>query len=749
MSQSDLSLRTTKVLSPNRASTLSTTSSRSQQDNVKKIAITADGKLPLLRGIDQNRPLAAIIQDIASEWDLANAADYALQFTEPNRQVYITERNRIELQNGNVLSLTWSPEKSARDLYANLTGPNAELRLESLKRLQKLATDSTFAHEFINMQGHMLIIKYVIDGKSQGDPMAYQLKSFMALMEHGVVDWDIIVPDFTKRIVDCIISPKSGISPLQSALEILENVVLHCSDITKHPVIEQHMTPEKIQTHLQRKVDVRKPEKISSPSNEVQKNAIALLNALFIKAGPEKRKKLADSVQSRTFRNVLMTSVFGGKLGSEMAHQLYKLQTLLLNMYEEKMLTAADPNSQNVTSIIETLRKPVLDIEADSNQLGNRKSNVYKKLGFEDSSHPAQDFVRHTPPGILALDNVHYFAQNQSENYIKVVLENSCREDKHDCPFIRSSIMLTRVLCDILKIGEPPSDDGKTYYPMFFNDDKPFEKLFCICIQLLNKTWREMRASEEDFPKVLGVVKEQITRALQVQPRSFEVLKTRLQTLTYQDILKLWAEDRQKKEDWESQAKPIIELRQHITPDMLNLIKQQRINFLMEGTNFQKFNYKGKIRDKYWFWRLAPNSKSFLYADCSENSEVALDDLTNKLTISEMKSVLVGKDCQHAKKAKGAINLYFAIQPQPSSSENPENFCFVAKDETELDMWVDGLNVLLGNEMDSSQKNKDLELLLNMETKIHLLDIEGITIPSEPPQIPPEPNNFDFVYTNF
>ncbi|XP_052059919.1 engulfment and cell motility protein 1-like isoform X2 [Mytilus californianus] len=733
MSQPDL--RATRVLSPNRASTLSTTSSRSQQDNVKKIAITADGKLPLLRGIDQNRPLAAIIQDIASEWTLENAADYALQFTEPNRQVYITERNRAELQNGNVLLLTWSPEKSAKDLYKSLTEGRAEEKLESLKRLQKLATDSTFAHEFINKQGHMLIMKYVIEGKNPGDPMAYQLKSFMALMEHGVVEWDIIEQDFTKRIVDCIISPKSGISPLQSALEILENVVLHCSDLTKHPVIEQHMTPERIQTHLQ--------------SNDVQKNAIALLNALFIKAGPEKRKKLADSVQSRAFRNVLMSSVFGGKLGSEMAHQLYKLQTLLLNMYEEKMMTPADPNSQSVTGIIETLRKPVLDIEADSNQLGNRKSNVYKKLGFEDSSHPAQDFVRHTPPGILALDNVYYFAQNQSENYIKVVLENSCREDKHDCPFIRSSIMLTRVLCNILKIGEPPSDDGKTYYPMFFNDDKPFEKLFCICIQLLNKTWREMRASEEDFPKVLSVVKEQITRALQVQPRSFEVLKTRLQTLTYQDILKLWAEDRQKKEDWESQAKPIIELRQHITPDMLNLIKQQRINFLMEGTNFQKFNYKGKIRDKYWFWRLAPNSKSFLYADCSENCDVALDDLTNKLTISEMKSILVGKDCQHAKKAKGAINLYFAIQPQPSSSENPENFCFVAKDETELDMWTDGLNVLLGNEMDSSQKNKDLELLLNMETKIHLLDIEGITIPSETPQIPPEPNNFDFVYTNF
>jgi hypothetical protein len=27
--------------------------------------------------------------------------------------------------------------------------------------------------------------------------------------------------------------------------------------------------------------------------------------------------------------------------------------------------------------------------------------------------------------------------------------------------------------------------------------------------------------------------------------------------------------------------------------------------------------------------------------------------------------------------------------------------------------------------------------------------IEGITIPKEPPPIPPEPDNFDFIYTKF
>lgn len=729
-----MSAPTDKIPLHNRVSNISNTSK--SQDNVKKIAITLDGKLPLLRGIDQNRPLAAIIQDIASEWDLPNASDYALQYTEPNPQVYVTERNRSELQNGNVLVLTWSPEKTAKDLYQSLKDGKQEERIDSLKKLVKLATDSTFAHEFINKQGHMLIIQYVIDGKNPGEPMAFQLKSFMALMEHGVVDWDILDQDFTKRIVDCIISPKTGISCLQPALEILENIVLHSSDLNKHPVIEQHMTPDRVQTHLQ--------------STEVQKNAIALLNALFIKAEPEKKKKIAENVQGRSFRNVLMSSVFGGKLGSEMAHQLYKLQTLLLNMYEEKMNTAADPNSQAVLKTIENLRTPLLDIDTESNQPGNRKSNVYKKLGFENFSNPAQDFVTHTPPGILALDNVHYFAQNQGENYIKVVLENSCREDKHDCPFIRSSIMLTKVLCDILKIGEPPSDDGKEYYPMFFNDDKVFEKLFCICIQLLNKTWREMRASEEDFPKVLSVVKEQITRALVVQPRSLEVFKNRLQQLTYQDILKLWEQDRQTKEEWESQAKPIMELRQHITPDMLNLIKQQRLNFLMEGSKFPKYNFKGRVRDKYWYWRLAPNQKSFLFADCAENDEPVLDDLTNKLPINEIKGLITGKDCPHMPKKKASNNhLYFAITPQPTSGENTESYCFLAKDDVEFDMWTDGINVLLGNAMESGQKNKDLDLLLNMETKIHLLDIEGITIPTDTLPIPTEPDNFNFVYANF
>ena len=120
-----------------------------------------------------------------------------------------------------------------------------------------------------------------------------------------------------------------------------------------------------------------------------------------------------------------------------------------------------------------------------------------------------------------------YFARNHPDSYTKLVLENSCRADEHECPFGRASVELVRILCELLKIGEAPSEQGASFQPLFFTHDSPFEECFCICIVLLNKTWKEMRATSEDFGKVASVVREQIVRALDVSPASLEQLKVR------------------------------------------------------------------------------------------------------------------------------------------------------------------------------------------------------------------------------
>lgn len=145
-------------------------------------------------------------------------------------------------------------------------------------------------------------------------------------------------------------------------------------------------------------------------------------------------------------------------------------------------------------------------------------------MGFKYDINPALDFTE-TPPGMLALDCMIYFARNHVDaytkvrikkkklkkndnsktivlRYLQVVLENSCRADEHECPFGRSSVELVRLLCNVLRIGELPSEQTTTYHQIFFSHDNPFYELYCVCIVLLNKTWKEMRATTEDFVKV-------------------------------------------------------------------------------------------------------------------------------------------------------------------------------------------------------------------------------------------------------
>lgn len=55
-----------------------------------------------------------------------------------------------------------------------------------------------------------------------------------------------------------------------------------------------------------------------------------------------------------------------------------------------------------------------------------------------------------------------------------------------------------------LYCGPVASEGCNDYHPMFFIHDRAWEEFFCVCIQLLNKTWKEMRATAEDFNKVRG-----------------------------------------------------------------------------------------------------------------------------------------------------------------------------------------------------------------------------------------------------
>ncbi|GAB6023764.1 Engulfment and cell motility [Chamberlinius hualienensis] len=698
----------------------------------------------------QNEPLTVIIEELCRHWEVANPQNYGLKFLDnstltgvgrvredlTNTLLYVNEKNRNDVKNGTVLCLTFSASKLSQDILEVIRKcENSEQAVGSLSRLSKLAADTTFAQEFISQSGLPLLISSIDCGKFQNDSMAYALNSFIMLVEHGNVFWDILEPTFICKIATFINSNVVDAKILKASLAIVECIVVNCVD--KYILVEQNIPLASLIKHLQA-TDVN-----------IQKNSIALINALFAKAEPAKRKSMANTLSSRSIRNIILSNIGSKSGGAEMAHQLYVLQKQLLNQLEELMMTPLDSQNVDWMNKIRELRKIAFDYDETTPQNAKKQSSFagdYKKLGFQNHLDPAKDFGS-TPPGVLALNNMVYFAKYHPEHYTKVVLENSSRSDEHECPFAKTSIQLTKLLCEILEIGEPPTEQGQAFYAMFFNLDYPFEEFFCVCINLLNKTWKEMRATAADFVKVFSVVKEQITRALLSDALSLESFKAKLNMLPYSEITSIWQQERNNREEWVSQAKPIVDLREHITPEILSLIRQQRLNYLVEGSLFTKYSAKGqRLKDKFWYCRLSPNHKILHFGDCNENSSgPSIEQLPNKVSIVEMKSLLNGKECPHMKDSKtkkSTAHLAFSI----GLDSEVGSLDFVAPTEQIRDYWIDGISALLGYQMPSEEAKNDLETLLSMDIKLRLLDTEGVKIPKDPPPIPDDPPNYDFYY---
>ncbi|XP_034978456.1 engulfment and cell motility protein 2 isoform X3 [Zootoca vivipara] len=688
--------------------------------DIVKVAVEWPGANAQLLEIDQKRPLASIIKEVCDGWSLPNAEYYTLRYAD-GAQLYITEQTRCDIKNGTILQLAVSPSRAARQLMDRTQSHSMEARLEAMKELAKLSADVTFATEFINMDGISVLTRLVESGTKllshYSEMLAFTLTAFLELMDHGIISWDMVSISFVKQIAGYVSRPTVDVSILQRSLAILESMVLNSQSL--YQKIAEEITVGQLIAHLQ------------VSNQEIQTYAIALINALFLKAPEDKRQEkllnpldlpcteMANAFAQKHLRSIILAHVIRGNrpIKTEMAHQLYVLQVLTFNLLEERMMTKMDPSDQAQRDIIFELRRIAFDAESESNSLpggGTEKRRAmytkdYKMLGFMNHINPALDFTQ-TPPGMLALDNMLYLAKCHQDTYIRIVLENSSREDKHECPFGRSAIELTKMLCEILQVGELPNEGRNDYHPMFFTHDRAFEELFAICIQLLNKTWKEMRATAEDFNKVMQVVREQIMRALPSKPNSLDQFKSKLRSLSYSEILRLRQSERMSQDDFHSP--PIMELREKIQPEILELIKQQRLNRLCEGSSFRKIGNRRR-----------------------------------QVPVADIKAVVTGKDCPHMKEKgalkqnKEALELAFSILYDPDETLN-----FIAPNKYEYCIWIDGLNALLGKEMGSDLTKSDLDTLLSMEMKLRLLDLENIPIPEVPPPVPKEPSSYDFVY---
>ncbi|XP_034494063.1 engulfment and cell motility protein 3 isoform X4 [Ailuropoda melanoleuca] len=643
--------------------------------NVVKIAVQMPDAIPQLIQLDQAKPLAAVLKEVCDAWSLVHAGSYALQFADGHRR-YITENNRTEIKNGSILCLSTAPvmpfltppsspalfqslfafhpplcpqgdsgpqlrsappsghlslhtssscsltspslltsptpaqDLEAERLLGGLQSGSRERRRETLQHLVSLAPDVTFAQEVISRDGLQRLGTIIEDGDDLGEVLTLALRAFLELMEHGMVSWETLSIPFVRKVV-CYVNMNlmdAWVQPL--ALRLLESVTLSSPALGQ--LVKSEVPLDRLLVHLQ------------VMNQQLQTKAMALLTALLQGASPTERKHMLDYLWQRNLRQFIYKNIIhsAAPLGDEMAHHLYVLQALTLGLLEPRMRTPLDPYSQEQREQLQALRQAAFESEGESLGSGlsaDRRRSLcareFRKLGFSNSN-PAQDLER-VPPGLLALDNMLYFSRHAPSAYSRFVLENSSREDKHECPFARSSIQLTVLLCELLRVGEPCSETAQDFSPMFFGQDQSFHELFCVSIQLLNKTWKEMRATQEDFDKVMQVVREQLARTLALKPSSLELFRTKVNALPYGEVLRLRQTERLHQEG--TLAPPILELREKLKPELMGLIRQQRLLRLCEGTLFHKISSRRR-QDKLWFCCLSPNHKVLQYGDVEEGA---------------------------------------------------------------------------------------------------------------------------------
>jgi engulfment/cell motility protein 1 len=564
--------------------------------------------------LDQSVPLKTVVSDLCKSWMITDPADqYALQFSDDDvskndsRSIiktgdgrYVTEKNRTEIRNGSILQFSHSPSRITNDIIDVLTKKSKDQMKTSLQQLVRLSADPAFAAEFIQKKGRKTLAE-ALEQRSikPDDGLGSALEAFNKLMDWEA--WDKPSHKFISVIANEINQPEDSTATdpkiLINALSILESAAI--SGVSFYSVVESELSLPKLIHHVQRQTG----------QPEIQMNAIALINALILKADIAKKKSMIMTLSNQRFRSIITSCILDLKheVGSEMAHQLYALQTALFSIYDEDISSSS---KEKIDESINELRKLAFEGDFGASDVLNRSraSNAgslasssfhslqddYQKLGFSNCKNPVEDFSEF--PRLLSLNLMLYFARNYTEHFVKFVLENCCRVDRdHECPFVRSSIELTKLICDLLKLTNPPSDEGKLFYPMFFTHEHPLEEFFVISLLTLNKTWKEMRATTEDFGKVFSVLQQQLSRSLKDRDATvnFEKLKNNLHKLNYAEIMKLWQEERSNREEWENKAQSILELREVVKPSIVMLIQRQRLRFLTEGTQFVKYSPKG------------------------------------------------------------------------------------------------------------------------------------------------------------
>lgn len=633
------------------------------------------------------------------------------------------QRFDFHLPHGALLLLKLKPQIAVLNSIQQLQDNNLAVKKKAIFDLRGLLKDASFAQEFTKNNGVSILISII--SEATGNTLAYALGALQeALYNHGY-SLESLPQNFIQKISTLI--DGANLNVCRSALEIL---ALISGSGKQFKTVEAAFNATKNTDKLPFSNLVNL---LVTPDVNIQSTALAVINNLLLSSDSQYTNfsLLLDklSISQLLKKNSLSSD-------AEFKKQLFLFQKhklLELKSSREISYNKSNPEHEDLLKKLWTLTYP--NVKLDS-----RVSEQWKQLGFQGTD-PATDF---RGMGLLGLLNLIYFAETYTDIFRKIVVTQATRKEK-DYPVAVAGINVSQMLCDLLHIDQRLNTEGSdvntiVIYQVLFDHPKAFEELYCIVFKVLDSTWDEMNASYMDFPKVIAAVKKRVTEVLQTNPSSIEIFNKSVNLSHNARQQHDTVEEDEAVTDIESIAK----LRNKIKVDIADTFKQQRLLALCEGSWFKvptipsQSKVKGK-QDTFIYLKLADNKQDFITATSTSNTSPPDPNMTTTIKLTDISDLTVGSNTPMFSKQKKLspqdeeiANLSFSLMLKVAG----KSVDFTAFKNDDFLLFSDGVRLLLSDRLENKESYTEIKSLTNIDLRIKLLDLEGKTLPTNPPPIP-------------
>jgi len=569
--------------------------------------------------LNRDEPLQTIIVNLCQRFNaIGDTSSFCLQLdsTKHYLEDHDLPNTSFPIAAGSLIYLKQKPPFAASNALQALQDPNIAVKKKVIFELKVLLKDEAFAREFLNQNGVAQLATVIFD--ATGNTLAYALSALQEAMGYGF-GWDSLASDFVNKVMTLI--DQSNINVCKSALEIMnlliENPTIGFKTLEAGFIALNSWSPYQNLVAL-----------LGSTDLNIQLRTLTLINRMISHTERDEYNNLVDLLDEAGINNILKKNI--GSSDSEVKKQMFIYQRNRLKALLQLREIPYQRENKEHEDLLMRFWKAVFP----NTILESRVSEQWKLIGFQGTD-PATDF---RGMGVLGLSNLLYFAEAYPDQFRKIVQVQAERKER-DYPVAVAGINITQMLFDVLKISNDTTTFGSPTM-VLFDHPKAFEEIYCTSLKVLDNTWDEMNASYMDFPRVIAAVKKLVSDVIASNPASLDQFnRAALWSGPKQPLAQKSAEE----EEETAEPEPIKKLKAQIKQEMLDLVKQQKVSFLLQGAWFKVYKPKAK-QPPFVYCKLADNQSEF-YLGASANADTVPSDLQT-VKLSECAEIVTGDKLQ-------------------------------------------------------------------------------------------------------